>query len=328
MTGIELFRLKTAVLRDISESPRGCLAICASGYESRASWWWAKARKTLGLDGTNTLAVGFADFRHSLARPVNDKIYEAAGCKLHLVDSADYSGFEKLVREAISHARARLRGRPLDIHVDYSCMPRGWYCRVPSLLLAHLAEGDSVCMWYSPGHYPSTDYPSAGVEDFHAFSGVASNNSTRRTHFMGLGFDWTRSSAIRSVVDPALVVCYFASLRGALQKNYDRCMRDNAALLDSAELRMGLPLDDFTTSLSTLTDLVRQYRRWGDVIIIPDGPKPLILAGSLVPLLLEDEVGTVCLHVGHRSEGFEPVDVRPRGRMWGFRFWKRRDADN
>jgi hypothetical protein len=322
-TALELYSLRTVQLKEFVPESCARVAVCASGYESRSSHWFRRSQARLDLGPTNTLVLGFGDFANALSRPENDEAYLSAGCRLTPVDSEDREGFEVGVDKLLSSARERVQDGRMEVHVDYSCMPRSWYCRVPSILRRHLRPGDLGCMWYSAGRYPADGYPSAGVEDFHVFSGRASLRAMRRTHFMGIGFDWTRSSAIRSVVDPQRIVCFFADSRGSTKSNYARAMRDNAALLKSAELQVGLPLNDFTVSLGGLVELARQFRRWGDVVLVPDGPKPLILASSLTPLLLGDQEGVVCLHVGRRRQGFEPIDVHARGPVWGFQFGQR-----
>jgi hypothetical protein len=70
--------------------------------------------------------------------------------------------------------------------------------------------------------------------------------------------------------------------------------------------------------LATLVDLSRKYLTYGDVALVPDGPKPMVAAMSLVPFYLEDK-GVYCWHVGHvKPDDYEPVDIDFSGQFFGF----------
>ena len=69
--------------------------------------------------------------------------------------------------------------------------------------------------------------------------------------------------------------------------------------------------------VSKLCDTANELLPVGDVILIPDGPKPLIFALSLVPDLVGKQ-GITCLHIARNNDYFESVDVTPTGKVCGF----------
>ena len=50
---------------------------------------------------------------------------------------------------------------------------------------------------------------------------------------------------------------------------------------------------------------------------MPDGPKPLVFAMSMVPLLLE-KLGVTCLHVSRNKEYYNAINVDPTDKIYGF----------
>ncbi len=69
--------------------------------------------------------------------------------------------------------------------------------------------------------------------------------------------------------------------------------------------------------VSKLSEIATEFLLLGNVILIPDGPKPLIFAISLIPDIL-CKSGLTCLHISRNSEYFEAVDVTATGTVYGF----------
>lgn len=82
-------------------------------------------------------------------------------------------------------------------------------------------------------------------------------------------------------------------------------------------MSLALHMEDFEFMVSKLCDTVNELLPVGEVILIPDGPKPLIFALSLVPDLVGKH-GVTCLHISRNNENFEAVDVKPTGIIRGF----------
>lgn len=324
MDKLFLNRIKTITYdtwkNNIIQSDIYRLIISVSGYEERSTYWTSEAFNILNTSAmTDYVIIGFEHHKEKLNRPSNDKFYSDRLLYLSQLSSDEWNCFEQVVQTALQKITANAGEKPIEIHVDYSSMPRHWYCRLPLFLEKKLREKDSIYFWYTPGQYLATDYPTAGVEDFHIFSGKSSLSPKFRTHVFGLGFDRIRSQAIWSVLDPENLVCFYNE-PGTYQGYVEKVLTDNKDILAAAKNIFSVPMNDFVYAYSKIAGIVREYRNIGDVILVPDGPKPLILASSMIPAFLSI-LGIVCFHVTRRkSNQYEPVDVKPAGAPYGFCF--------
>lgn len=295
------------------------LMIGVSGYESRSNDWMRQTLAVLPSSERDTyLILGFTDYRQALNRPHNDKFYKEKGLTVHVPQD---EGKEPLdfVKEFVTAHISESGEIPVEVHVDYSSMPRFWYCNLPFVLSETVRACDNLFFWYTPGTYPETEYPTAGVDDFRVFSGRPSLNPDSRTHLLGLGFDRIRSHAIWSVLDPANLVCFYAS-PGTRSDYVKRVESDNKDILSAADHVFTVDMRDFAYAYSRIAGVVREFHQLGDVILVPDGPKPLILASSLVPEVLR-QAGIVCFHVSRRrNQQSEPVNVDATAAAFGFSF--------
>lgn len=307
-------------LEGASSVPHRRLVVTTSGYEARNRYWLQQTVKTLQAgDRLQHLVIGFREFADALSRPANDQFYRGMGLTIEPADASEGKRFRELVVQRIVQLLDVAKDDPIEVHVDYSCMPRLWYCDLPCLLLNALRPHDKAFLWYTPGEYPDVDYPTAGVEDFRVFSGRPSLNPRVRTHIFGLGFDRVRSQAIWSVLDPQNLVCFYAD--PAVKASYvERVRSDNRDVLSAANHAFSVPLDNFIYAYGLIASVVTEFRSIGDVVIVPDGPKPLILASSLIPMRLAVP-GVLCFHVTRRKgQNYQPVDVSPIGEPFGLSF--------
>ena len=243
-----------------------------------------------------------------------------------LVDSSitfykiDYSKSAE-VQEIISKRVSDLiqENDSITIHIDYSSMPRSWYCKLPVLLGNIIRKTDKVYFWYVEGLYPPShmEYPSSGIDSFSFFSGRPSLEiDNNRIHVLSLGYDVIRTQAILSITDPGYLVSCFAYDRK--RKDLLECIEEvNGPIFARSAMKISLHLEDFEFMVSKLCEITTELLSMGDVILIPDGPKPLIFAMSLIPDLLNKD-GITCLHVTRNKECFEPVDVMPTDVVCGF----------
>jgi hypothetical protein len=320
-------RLKLQGLRSVTlqaenlMTQANCIWVTVSGYEERSRFF---AETWLGKSfpkPSRWAAIGFKEHSSILSRPENDAFYRRFGQEPHLLSTSEYNDLENYLRPFLD--RTEQENHPLTVHVDYSCMPRNWYCNLVSFFDDALLPGDRVYFWYSAGEYPQSDYPTAGVSDFTVYSGTSRLNSRFRAHFFGLGFDRVRASAIYSVIDPQYLVCYYAD-PGVKPEYVAKVQRDNEQILKDAQLIANVPVNDFSATFDRLCALSNEFLESGDVIIVPDGPKPLVLASSLVPRFL-GKAGVICFHVARRKTAWEPVQVKALGEVFGFSFQARPD---
>lgn len=314
---IQLKHLKTATFsEEIRKNDSTNILISVSGYEQRSRFllesWVEKSKNHPVL-----IVLGFNENKSALSREANDAFYKSLGCPPHLCSINDINALRDHLGLVIK-AHSKDQSKPIHVHVDYSCMPRSWYCDLVKFLENLLRDGDEVSFWYSEGLYPESDYPTAGVSDFTIYSGRSRLNTRFRVHFFGLGFDRVRASAIYSVIDPQYLVCYYAD-PGVKKEYVMKVRQDNEQILKDAQLIANVPVNDFVAAFSRLCALCNEFLDVADVIFVPDGPKPLVLASSLIPDYL-GKPGVLCFHVARRKSSGEPVEVKPIGDISGFSF--------
>lgn len=294
------------------------LFVVASGYESRSRALAEKVLVSSHSANATFLVYGFTEYKEMGSRQENDMFYGKNKLDVIPCSANDADSFLGSLDKAVTSI-ANTPNIQLEVHIDYSCMPRKWYCNIPLLLSRVLRANHRAYMWYTPGVYPKPEYPTAGIHDFTVSSGHPSLSPSFRTHLFGLGFDKVRSAAIHSVLDPEHLICFYAD--PAVNPQYaTRVREDNEDVLAAASHILTVPLHEFVTAYSMLGSLVREYRAKGDVILVPDGPKPLILAASLIPQTHGGD-GVVCFHVTRgKTPVFMPIDVLPLGDAFGFSF--------
>ena len=206
------------------------------------------------------------------------------------------------------------------LHIDYSSMPRGWYCRLPKELLKLDAVDKRVFFWYVPGKHIGENFPTAGINRIFNEQGNADPAEKPRYHIMGLGYDKFRSEAVYSIIEPEnLVICYSFSTK---HKEINSVVEEkNKRLFNNSVNVIDFPIDDFSGMVSILRGLVDSYLQYGQVIIVPDGPKPLVLAMSMIPDIIGEksaEQGLTCLYIERSSDcEFIEVEARPN-EIFGF----------
>lgn len=216
----------------------------------------------------------------------------------------------------------------ISISIDYSSMPRSWYSRLPGILQSILRPQDIVYFWYSEGNYPSiySEYPTAGLDKmFDHFSGKASLLPTKRAHIFALSYDTVRTQGIIDKLEPEYIIVCEAHdpLRSDIQQNI---INANENLMSQAAMVVSLDLSDFSFMISKLRELANELSKTSDVILVPDGPKPLILAMSQIPDLLKTP-GITCIHANRNFEKFTPFDVTASGTIIGFSLQVIEDTD-
>lgn len=290
------------------------ILIAAFGYESRAAEYTKKYSDQYPK-GESAL-VSFSDYVTGDGRQSNDIFLQSQKLDSICICSNEYDRYVEFIDDKLKTLQASTN--QICIHVDYSCMPRSWYCSLIRHLTISLRIGDQIEAWYTPGHYNEKAFSPTGIEDFDVFDGIASLRPRARTHILGLGFESGRTQAIMSVIDPKFIVCYYAH-PGVDETYSERVIEENKRILSVANRTASLPLSDIASAYCKLRSIVLDYEAIGDVILIPDGPKPLVLAASLIPMSI-DKPGITCLHVRRRARDVTATyDVISAGAPIGFR---------
>lgn len=276
------------------------LIVCL-GYELRSCALLDKCLKKVSKE--NILCFCFKEYVK------NDKtieLYNSIKDNATIVSCKydDYILVDTIVREFI-------RSKSYEkIHIDYSSMPRSWYCRLPKIVWEEIEDGQEGFFWYCEGVYPDSyeEYPNAGYEDITLFAGKNSFvTSAQRTHVIGVGFDNYRTEAILNELDPShFIVCLAYDYNNEEIKNNLRYI--NRRIIPQAEMTLSFNINDFMMMYSNLIELSSSLIHNGDVVFVPDGPKPLIMAMSLV-VQNANVIGLTCLHIHRNNKMFTPVYV-------------------
>lgn len=296
----------TVLVRDID--PAECwsgdydVAILASGYEQRCTH---VARKLGTTPARDVLVLGFDSLRQTQQRACNDRYFERKWPDSQmLLSGSDDGPVYQWLSDRVPVPRDGLR-----MLVDYSSMSRLWYAAL--LNWARYASGSGTIaldMVYSVGAYDSRYTPIVIDEMLlvPGFEGGAFRLNEAVAVF-GLGVYGVMAQCVLDHIEPDRVYAFYAD-PGA-NRNYARHVcRDNAAILERARAALPVPLAPVSEVAYTLASMVLPELRTSEVLLIPMGPKPHVLA-ALVVALWHKEVG--CLRVS--AIRAEPEQVRAKG---------------
>ncbi len=287
---------------DINSIKKDDIFVCVIGFEERSLYFLKKIISFSTIP--NILALTFSDLNKKKVNVgiINDlKSYKA------VVKECSYEqGYD--VAKVIMDYLDEYSLPKSDVIIDYSSMPRTWYSTLP-YELNNKYDNDFYYL-YDVGEYPYDykTYPSAGIKSYSQL-GRTSLRDNKRMHIIGIGYDSVRTEALLSILNPDMyMVC---SAHCSTDMEMEKKVREvNKRILDQAVSCTELFTDDFSFMLSRLCEIANEYLPLGDVIFVPDGPKPLIMAMSLVPQLLRKE-GIVCMHISRNSEGYTIPKVSP-----------------
>lgn len=217
--------------------------ICAFGYESRSMSLYKKIKSVIST--SNILAFVFDDYKKYdyIANQIDEVIHE----KEIIIEMVKYESAIEVCNNIKKMIRAKTQGEEaITVHIDYSSMPRKWYCQLPLLLGSNLREKDKVFFWYVTGTYPVDyeAYPSAGIDSFSVLGKPSLRIGTKRMHVIGLSYDAVRTSAMISILDPDSYITCNAYNRDNKEIS-DNVRLVNEQVISRANMEISLQIDDF-----------------------------------------------------------------------------------
>lgn len=287
------------------------LIFLASGFEERSCF-------TLSYIPDSAIrkcvVLGFEDDRNTLSRPRNDTLFGSR--QLTPFVSANPQDYEEHIKQSLLFAARSVTQRPLRLFIDYSVMTRSWY----GFLLTWLKySADSVAtevdFVYAYGKYES-EFGPLHIDEISAIPGFEGGcaGARRTVAFFGLGYDRYATLAVNELIEPDHVTCYVAreSLDDARSQ---RVLNQNKELIDlSGTLPIYLPLGNIQECFRILHENFSQVPEEDEVIAIPMGPKPHVLATLMVSQFVQR---VTCLHAkGSRAT---PVQVVASGDVSAWR---------
>lgn len=304
-------QIKNSQYQELDEKD---LLVFVIGYEQRSTYIYEKSIKTRNKENTLALQVGYKACNLKVTSTLEKKEISIVNCQ--------YEDTEKVKNIIIGfYIQQSKSGKQLRLHVDYSSMPRSWYCAIPIYMRNILYCENDLFLWYSAGEYPNShkNYPSAGIDSITVFAGIALPSvDIKRYHILGLGFDSIRTETVKSIVEPdTLIACYSYNPQNGEIRN--QICEVNKRIIQSASLTVAIPLDNFSGMVDKLCSLVYDLLlKDAQIILIPDGPKPLIMAMSLVPELI-GKPGITCLHISANKVDYPEISIRRReNEIFGF----------
>ena len=282
------------------------VAIWAAGYESRAGWLVTSEFRPMHVG--QWLRVEFLECREVWSAPTNLKI----GLGTLLGSGPGRAGWDghwtTVWHDMIVAERNRL-GRRLKIFVDYSSMPRTVY---GTLLLESLrrcrACVESLVLAYVPGVHSDDLDGSRSIEGLRTLIGTEGTSEYDRdpAFVVGLGYDGILAEAVVDLFQVAHFSCFYAD-PGVDCTSVERALGANAGLLSRSELVAASPAWAVLDTMEVVLRLCEWYSGRRDVIVVPMGPKPHVLASILATCAKS--------HLGLRLpklSSFRPVEVTVR----------------
>ncbi len=286
--------------------------IGAFGYEDRSEYMFLQINEKINSE--NILLFYFDDYANysNLAKKILDLKLD------YRMIERKYDDGNAVINDVLEFIKEKdLKNG--HIHVDYSSMPRNWYCRMPMEL--HRLYPQKAFFWYVKGKYPQNYevYPSAGIESYNIIGFSSLRTEQKRMHVIGLGYDIVRTKALLSIIDPdSYSVC--AAYDSADRVIGDYVQKINSEIISQSVMSMKFSLTEFSFIYAKLCEVANEYNSIGDIIFVPDGPKPIIMAMALVAQTI-NKIGVSCLIVSRNKTLYEPIMVEPTDKVIGFRLY-------
>ncbi len=286
-------------------------AVFASGYEARCT----HIPRMLQPNAIRrTLVVGFDNLQDCDQRVENDQYFSSEWDSEPAIAGA---GDDGLVLGWL-HRTLHERDRTVSVLVDYSSMSRLWYAailnwarHVPN---SHNLEIDFL---YSIGLYPNKPTSTPVIDEVLSIPGFEGGalGLGPTVLVVGLGFHGSMAQVVVEHIEPDILFGYLAS-PAPFERYEKRVRKENRDFIARAgeDRVLTLPLASVADTERQLMELAIPYMDRAEVVLVPMGPKPHVLASILVSMRLGQ---VACLRVSTRRR--EPEIVEASGDVVGTR---------
>lgn len=271
------------------------LAIFASGYEERCS---AIPQLLNPSKMVNVVVLGFTEENTDEQRLLNDNYFTTTWVeKITLSSSNDDREIYNILNTVFNNAYNK---RAIHILVDYSSMSRLWYAGVLNWAkFFSKVDEIRIDMLYAPGVHREKISPMV-INDILSIPGCEGSATSlfQSIAVFGLGFD---SYAALCVLDRIEPDCYYTFLASpTIFPDYPEIvLRKNDDLIRSAKNTLSLPLFSVEQTYNALGEIVSLHKDEADIIFVPMGPKPHVLASVLLAMKFRE---ITCLRVSSSDE--------------------------
>ena len=276
------------------------IAIFASGYEKRCTHL-PKLIKNRLVD--IPIVLGFSEHNNNPQRRINDKFYYRKWSKkINIISGETINQLYLVIKNLI------INKEKIKILVDYSSMTRLWVAGLLNRFrFLNNYTNVTIDFCYSVGEHKEKLEPMTvdSILAIPGFEGQLDRNSKSVVIF-GLGFDSVATFHVFDCLEPDITFMFLAS-PAAFPDYPERAMRYNKYLIDNySKCTLKLPLSSVETTFRYLGEIITSYYDNSNVILVPMGPKPHVLACILICMKF---VKMICLRVSGKRSQIENVDT-------------------
>jgi len=300
---VNLYRVSDIPIEEVLGA-RYDVGLFASGYEERCTYVASLVQPSAV---ENPIILGFSELVSDGQRLKNDLFFDQRWTTNRInISGNDDQQVLVCLRALVAPSRRRLR-----LLVDYSSMSRLWYAAI--LNWARYVEGleeITVDLLYSVGDHRKAERTPMGIKDILALPGYEGATGPRGSSVavFGLGFDSLATLCVLDRLEPDICYSYYAS-PAAFRDYPERVRSANQEMIKVHSQRtLELPLSSVEQTFRYLVELITPHRGEANIVFVPMGPKPHVLATLLVAMRFR-EVG--CLRVS--GERKAPEDVGTTG---------------
>lgn len=280
------------------------IALFSSSPEPRCTWIPSVLKE---VDIDRVIVLGFQNQQQDPVRQQSDAYFLK-----HWVDELQVVAYNndaplyKYLRETGSCKSSSVR-----ILVDYSCMSRIWYAAVLNWARHTPVPSNIVVDFlYAVGEHKNNISPVV-IRDILSIPGCEGNPIpfSKSIGVFGLGFDNFATLCVLDRLEPDVVYTYLAN-PAAFDDYPERARKLNEIIREEySSVNLELPLWSVERTYVSLTELISPHRSEGDIVLVPMGPKPHVLAAILLSMRF---AGITCLDVSGSRPTPERVGTTER----------------
>ena len=93
-----------------------------------------------------------------------------------------------------------------------------------------------------------------------------------------------------------------------------RVIMENKEIMNESYMNLSLDVTDVEFMIAKISGIINEIYSiaQSDIVLVPDGPKPLIFTMSMIPWII-GKPGISCLHIIRNNNIFKPNNVKPLG---------------
>ncbi len=189
---------------------------------------------------------------------------------------------ESIIYSILNEYVANKRLEKLKILVEYSSMSRVWYTAIINWARFAPINDVELSFVYCIGEYKD-DFTPLLINNIYTLMGYEGSSKHSKTlAIFGLGFDKMAALCVIDRLEPDLVISFVASTEHHDYQKKAADINDEFTKTYGQNELMYFPITSVTNTYRLMSELVTAYVDEFNVVFIPMGPKPHILASILL----------------------------------------------